>query len=71
MRRVIGDRDVLVAERMTLGDHRLDGIAAVAPQRVHVQVAADVLARDQRRQIPAGRERDFVLAVADLRRNDG
>ena len=45
VRRVIGDRHVLVAERAARLDHRLDRVAAVAPRRVHVEIAADVAAR--------------------------
>ena len=41
-RRVIGDGEVAVAERPRRADHRLGRVAAVAPQRVRVQIALDV-----------------------------
>ena len=47
---------------MAFGDHRFDGIAAVAPRRVHVQVAADMRARNQRQPAVACGG-DFVVAV--------
>src|SRR5438105_2957081 len=61
-RRVIGDRDVLVAERAAGGDHRLDRIPPVAPRRMHVQIAADVLAPQQRRQLAVLGELDLGFA---------
>ena len=55
--RVVGDRDVLVPERMAARDHRLERVAAVAVGRVHVQVAADVARVDERRQTGPMRRR--------------
>ena len=69
-RRVIGDREVLVAERTAPVDHRLDRVAAVAPRRVHVEIAADVGARYQLRQRPFLRRPDLIVAAANLRRDE-
>ena len=68
-RRVIGDGEVAVAERPRRADHRLGRVAAVAPQRVRVQIALDVGQRDGRRERAAFRERDLVEAVPPLRRD--
>jgi len=38
-----GDRDVLIAQGTRRVDHGLDAVARVAPQRVRVQIALDVL----------------------------
>ena len=69
MRRVVGDRHVLVAERDAALHHRFDRIAAVAPGRVHVQVAANVGARHERRQLAAACRGDFLVALANFRRD--
>ena len=59
-RRVVGDRDVLVAERMAASTIDSSGVAAIAVGRVHVQVAADVGVSTSGRQ--AARRRGFDLA---------
>ena len=43
--RMIGDRDVLVAEGMRARDHHVERIPAIAVGRVHVQIAAHVRCR--------------------------
>ena len=47
-RGVVGDRDVLVLQRPGRKHHGVDRIAPVAPDRVRMQVAADVGHLDQR-----------------------
>ena len=61
-RRVVADRDVVVAALERGAAHLLDARAAVGPRRVAVQVAADVGDRDQRRRLAAERR------LAQLRR---
>ena len=56
-RRVVRDGDVLVAELGAGADHLLDEVTAVAPRRVHVQIAADVGARDEPGQRAVARRR--------------
>ena len=68
MRRMVGNRHVLVAESAAHLHHRFDRVAAVAELGVHVEIAADVALRQQRRQRAALRGLDLVLAVANLRR---
>ncbi len=67
--RVIGDRDVLVAELQAREDHLINGVAAVAPGAVHVEIAADVRGADERRQIASLGGGDLVFALTKLRRN--
>ena len=62
-RRVVADRDVVVAALARGAAHLLDAEAAVGPGRVAVQVAADVLASEERRRLAAERR------LAQLRRN--
>ena len=45
---MIGDRHVVVAERVAGLDHRLECVTAVAIGRVHVEVASDLGGLDQR-----------------------
>ena len=54
-RRVVADRDVLVAALARRAAHLLDARAAVRPRRVAVQVAADVGDLDERRRLAAER----------------
>ena len=44
-RRMVGEREVLVAERPRLLGHRADRVAAVGPVGVHVQVALELRAQ--------------------------
>ena len=64
---VIGDRDVLVAERGRGLNHRVDRIATVAPVAVHVEVAADVTARDEMGQRAVRRRLELVMSLTELR----
>jgi hypothetical protein len=50
-RRVVADRDVVVAAAARGAAHLLDARASVRPRRVAVQVAADVGRRDERRRL--------------------
>src|SRR5437870_4089990 len=53
--RVVRDGDVLVAESNRALNHRLDGVPAIAPGRVHVEIAANVGGFDKGRQfVPRG-----------------
>ena len=65
VRRVVADRDVLVAELARRAAHLLDRRPTVRPRCVHVQVAADVPELDQSRGLPAERR------LAELRRHPG
>ena len=55
VRRVVADRDVLVAEVARSRRHLQDRRLPVRPRRVHVEVAANVVARQQRRRLAAER----------------
>src|SRR5204863_8971779 len=52
-RRVIADRQVLVTELARREAHLVDALAAVRPGRVTVEVAADLVERDERRRLAA------------------
>jgi hypothetical protein len=64
-RRVVANREVLVAELTGGKSHLDDGLAAVRPRRVAMQVAADLVDRDERGSLPAER------LLAQLRRAEG
>ena len=68
---MIGDGEIAVAERPRRADHHLRRVAAVAPQRVRVEIALDVGHRDRWRERAALRERDLVEAMPAFRRNPG
>jgi hypothetical protein len=59
---MVRDRQIFVAEGDALHDHGLDGVATIAPVRVHMQIAADIRAGDQRRQ-PAHERGFYRFAV--------
>ena len=67
---MIGDGHVFVAESRTSLHHRLNRIASVTPLAMHVQVATDVVARNQLRQGAAIRRHEFRTIVAQLRWNE-
>ena len=69
MRRVIGDRHVFVPQRAAGVHHRVDRIAAVAVDRMHVEIAANVVRRDEDRQLASSRDGDLVVALPDFRRD--
>ncbi len=71
LRRVVGHGDVLVSQVAARPDHRFDRVAAVAPHRVHVQIAADVLPHQQAGQLTTGRHVDFLVAVPNFGRDEG
>src|SRR5262249_60225393 len=48
---VIADRQVLVAKLARRQPHLVDALASVRPRRVAVEVAADLVDRDQRRRL--------------------
>ena len=52
-RRVVADREVLVPERLRGAGHLLERRLPVRPRRVRVQVAAQVAALDEHRQLAA------------------
>ena len=66
---MVGDRDVLVAQRASRLDHLGEGGLAVARVGVHLQVAADVFERDELRERVRLGERDLTAVLAQLRRN--
>ena len=72
-RRVVGDRDVLIAAVARRERHLLDRGVPVGRGRVHVQVAADVVERDQPRRLesPARARRGPRAARARGRRGRG
>jgi len=64
---VVGDGEVLVAQRLGGTGHGLDVVVPVGRRRVHVDVAPQVAAIDERRKAPlAGR-----LDLARCSRNSG
>ena len=68
---VVRDGDVLVAQGAGGFGHLLERGAAVARDRVHVQIAADLGQFDQARQAALGGGLDLALVLAQLRRNPG
>ena len=66
---MVGDRHVLVAQRLGGPQHRLDRVAPVAPVGVHVQIAADLVRANEVRQRPGGRPFHFARALPQLRRD--
>ena len=68
---MIGDGDVLVAQRAGGLGHFFERGAAVGFGGVHVQVAADVGELDQLGQAAFERGFDFAAVFAQLRRNPG
>jgi hypothetical protein len=68
--RVIGDRHVFISELLGGEYHRFGAVAAVAPGRVRVQVAADVTLEHELGQGVIVRGSDFVAAEAQFRRNE-
>src|SRR5205823_3302948 len=65
-RRVVGEREVVVAEVACLGGHRLDGVAAVGPVRVRVQVTFQP--RAQRFAVIGTRLREIVEQLGEVLR---
>ena len=70
MRGVVRNRHVLVTESAAHLHHRFDRVTAVAELGVHVEIAADVALRQQRRQRMALCGLDLVRAVANLGGNE-
>ena len=68
---MIGDRHVFVTERERLRHHGVDRITPVAPVCVHMEVAADIRARNQCRQPPLARGVDLVAFIAQFGRYEG
>ena len=66
---VVGDGDVLEPRAAAAAGHLLERVAAVGLGRVHVQVAAEVAARQQPRQRAAPRPLDLAAVLAQLRRH--
>ena len=66
---MVGDRDVLVAQAAGRFDHFCERGFSVARVGVHLQIAADVVERDQRREFVRFRERDFAAILAQLGRD--
>ena len=67
--RVVGDRQVLPAALARRLDHLLERLAPVGQRRVAVQVAAQVLERDELRQRALRRRLELAAALAQLRRD--
>ncbi len=67
-RRMIRDRHVPVAERAGGVHHAGNAVPAIAVHRVHVQIAADVLDLQQRRQRACQRRLDHVGRVRGVPR---
>ena len=63
---VVGDGDVLMAEAVRRGGHRLEVVPAVGGGRVHVQVAAQIADGDERGQRAGDRRLDFAAMLAQL-----
>ena len=67
--RVVAHADVLVAQRLGPGDHHLEGVVAVGPVRVHVEIAADVVERHEIREVPLEGRLDLAPVLPDLGRD--
>ena len=67
---MIRDRAVLVSQSPAGRHHRLDRIAAVAPERVHVEIAANVAATHERGQRPVHGRLHFTIALSNFRRDE-
>ena len=70
-RRVVAHREVLVPERLRGAGHLLDRRLPVRPGRVGVQVAAQVAALDEDRQLTAARGGQLAAVLAQLGRDVG
>ena len=68
---VVGDRQVGVAALAAGLGHLLERVAAVGERGVGVQVAADVVERDQLRQLALARRLQLAAALAQLRLDVG
>ena len=67
--RVVAEREVLVAERLRGERHLLDRRLPVRPGRVAVQVAAQVGALDELRQLALARRVELAAVLAQLGRD--
>jgi hypothetical protein len=65
--RVIGDRDVLVAELLCCLRHLLQRIPSIAVGRVHLEIAADLSQLQQLRQCAGACGVDLAARLAQLR----
>ncbi len=64
---VVGDKDVAIAARQGRARHLFDGCFAIAPGRVHLQIAENVIGCDQWRNLAV----KLAAILAQLRRNVG
>ena len=68
--RVVGDGHVLVTELLGGAHHRVQGVTAVAPIRMRVQITADMSFEHERGNRVAVRGVDFRVAGAEFRRDE-
>ena len=68
--RVIGDRDIVVADLGRGGGHLADRILTIGRGRVHVQVAPNVVGFDQRWKRPLARRLNLAAVLAKLGWNE-
>ena len=66
---MVGDGHVFVPECFGGQQHRFERVAPVAPVRVHVQVAANLLVTKQPGQLAPGSGFHFACALAQFRRH--
>ncbi len=67
--RVVADRMILVTARRGGSDHRVKAVVAVAPDGVHVEIAAKVVGFDEIGDRAVASELDLVESAAQFRRN--
>src|SRR5262249_14597782 len=68
---MIRDGNVLVPKLASAQNDMFDVVAAVAPERVHVEIATDVDFSDEIRKGTVFRSRDFSIAGPQFRRDEG
>src|SRR5262245_29162231 len=68
---MIGDGSVLVPKRASAQNDVSDAVPPVAPERVHVEIAADVDFGDEIRKGTVFRSRDFSIAEPQFWRDEG
>ena len=66
---MVGHRDVRVALVARAADHRGEGVAPIGPVRVRMEIALQVLDRDQDGQRVRERGVDLAVILAELGRD--
>src|SRR5215470_15725756 len=68
---MVGHGAIFIAPLLAGARHRLDGMGAIAPRAVHLEVAADGIEADEGRQCPLLRRLYLTTLLAQLRWHPG